>query len=345
MRVAIVGVSHWHLHLYLDPLLALPGVAVVGMSDSDAAVANASAAKAKCGAWTDYREMCASVRPDAVFALGYHTDMAQTAHFLIDSGIPFAMEKPCGVDAGEVAAVARHAREKGAFASVCFVMRLSPMRAIIAAAAPGERMHHLAFKFVGGLTSRYAKMKSDWVLDPNIAHGGALLNLGVHCLDLACLMLPEPPKVTAASLSNSLAGFGVEDHAIVLLKAGAATAYVETGYFNPPGRGVYDQHFTFRTDRHHFIAEDAQTFEVGDEAGNWTKHQVPTTNSACYPPFVRETLRRIERSEPPVADMDDMLRVMELVEAAYAMDPLPAYAGKGRIGRAKDTGDVSRRRR
>jgi predicted dehydrogenase len=324
MRVAITGASHWHLRLYLDNLLQMRDVAIVGISDPDADVAATAAAAAKCRSWIDYREMCAAAEPDFVFALGYHTEMAAVAHHLIDRRIPFAMEKPCGVDADEVGAVARHAREQNAFASVCFVMRCSPMLDVVKEFAQGERMHYLGFKFVGGLASRYHKMNSEWVLDPKVSHGGALLNLGVHCLDLACLMLPEPPHVAGASLSNALAGYGVEDHALVLLKAGAATAYVETGYLYPPGRGTYDQHFAFRTTRHYFLAENARTLEIGDEAGNWTAREVPTTNSACYPLFVRETLRRVERHEPPVADMDDMLRVMELVQAAYAMAPLDA---------------------
>jgi hypothetical protein len=33
MRVAIIGASHWHLPLYLEPLLEVPGAKVVGVSD------------------------------------------------------------------------------------------------------------------------------------------------------------------------------------------------------------------------------------------------------------------------------------------------------------------------
>ena len=33
--------------------------------------------------------------------LGLHRDMAEEARFLIDSRIPFAIEKPCAVNAAE----------------------------------------------------------------------------------------------------------------------------------------------------------------------------------------------------------------------------------------------------
>ena len=39
-------------------------------------------------------------RPDFVFALGKHCDMAGTAQFLLEEGISFAMEKPMGLNAG-----------------------------------------------------------------------------------------------------------------------------------------------------------------------------------------------------------------------------------------------------
>lgn len=322
MRVAIIGAGHWHLRIYLDNLLKIPGVAVVGISDPDATVASQAGTAARCAHWADYREMCGTVRPDFVIGLGYHADMAETAHFLIDSGIPFAMEKPCGATSDEVRHVAAHAREKNTFASVCFAMRASPMLTMVAECAAGERMHYLGFKFVGGLLSRYAAMNADWVLERKSSFGGALLNLGVHCLDLAAVLLEKRPEVVAASISNALGGRDVEDHAVVLLNAGQATAHIETGYLYPAGRSVFDMHFMFRTDNHYFVVENDHTLEIGDESGAWARHNIPTSNSTCYPLFIRETLRRAELGERPLADMDDAAAALALVEAAYRASPL-----------------------
>ena len=35
MRIVLIGVSHWHTPFYLDPLLTMPGMSVVGVSDPD----------------------------------------------------------------------------------------------------------------------------------------------------------------------------------------------------------------------------------------------------------------------------------------------------------------------
>src|ERR1700761_3968752 len=102
MRIVLIGVSHWPMTFFLEPALALLEMAIVGMSDPDRARAEAFSEPVGCKVWTDYREMCAELKPDFAFALARHCDMAELARYLIDLHIPFAMEKPCGVSAAEV---------------------------------------------------------------------------------------------------------------------------------------------------------------------------------------------------------------------------------------------------
>ena len=111
MRIVLIGVSHWHTPFYLDPLLTMPDVSVIGVSDPEPTRATEIAAKARCPAFADYREMCARLKPDFAFALGRHCDMADEARFLIAESIPFAMEKPCAITA---ARRARHRRPRRA---------------------------------------------------------------------------------------------------------------------------------------------------------------------------------------------------------------------------------------
>ena len=109
MRIVLIGVSHWHTPFYLDPVLAMSDMAVVGVSDPDRTRAEEVAAKARCPAFDDYREMCARLKPDFAFALGRHCDMAEEARFLIAEHIPFAMEKPCAITAADAHDIAARA--------------------------------------------------------------------------------------------------------------------------------------------------------------------------------------------------------------------------------------------
>jgi len=319
MRIVLIGVSHWHTPFYLDPTLELPDVTIVGVSDPDLARARPVAEKAGCPAYADYRDMCATLRPDFAFALGRHCDMAEEARFLIAQKIPFAMEKPCGITGAEVHDIATRAAQAGVFAAVPFVLRYCPLIDTIREIAAGESVQYITFKFVGGMVDRYRQQRVEWMLDRATAGGGPLLNLGVHHLDLCRVLLDNAPlQVTGAAISNHTAQLTIEDHAVVLLRGGGATCVVETGYLYPAPNSVFDMHYSVRTDRHYFAARDNSMLEIVDNARNRTTREMKLTNVFFYPEFVRDTLRRLRDGRPPIADLDDMAAAMDLVQAAYA---------------------------
>src|ERR1041384_1761583 len=107
MKLAFIGAAHWHLPPYLEPVLQRPGAPSAGGADPEAAVVDGLKAKLGCAGDTDFRELCRRVKPDFVIALGRHCDMADQARFLIAESIPFALEKPCGLNALEVADIAQ----------------------------------------------------------------------------------------------------------------------------------------------------------------------------------------------------------------------------------------------
>ena len=323
MRIALIGVSHWHTPFYLDPLLTMPGMSVVGVSDPDPPRAEAMAAKARCPAFGDYRDMCARVKPDFVFALGRHCDMADEARFLIAERIPFAMEKPCAITAADAHDIAARAAGAKLFAAVPFVIRYSPLVETIRTVAAGEAVQYVVFKFVGGMVDRYHEQRVEWMLHRATSGGGPLLNLGVHFLDLCRVLLPDATlRVVGAAMSNHFSGLDIEDHAMVLMRGGGATCSVETGYLYPAPNSVFDLHYSIRTEGHYFAARDNSTLEILDNARRREVRAMPLTNSFFYPTFVEDTLRRVERGEQPIADLADMAAAMELVEAAYAASPL-----------------------
>src|SRR5262249_31701204 len=119
IRVVAVGVGHWHAvydAAYLRQLVAMPDVELVGIQDADAAlVARRASQVTNPPTFTDYRSMLETTRPDFVVALGRHRQMAGIAHDLLDLGFPFLMEKPMGINASEVEAVAAKAASLKAF--------------------------------------------------------------------------------------------------------------------------------------------------------------------------------------------------------------------------------------
>src|SRR5215813_2169930 len=148
IRVAAIGVGHWHSlydSAYLRHLVNLPDMQLVALQDPSAEIAaQRAAALGGPAVFTDYRRMLTETRPDFVIALGRHSSMAETALYLLDHGYPFLMEKPMGLDAGEVARVAERAAAKNAFVAVPLGQRYQPFVARARALAADGRFGPLS---------------------------------------------------------------------------------------------------------------------------------------------------------------------------------------------------------
>ena len=325
MRIVLIGVSHWHTPFYAEPVLSMPDATIVGVSDPDAERAAPLAAKARCPVYTDYREMCATLKPDFAFALGRHYDMADEARFLIDSRIAFAIEKPCALNAAEAQDIARRAAAAQVFAAVPLVMRYCPLIDVIRDLAGTEAMQYLSFKFVGGMVDRYYQQKVEWVIDRSISGGGPLLNLGIHFVDLCRVLLrPAELTVTGAMMSNRAANLTIEDHAVMLMRGGGASCMIETGYLYPAPNSVFDMHYSIRTTQHYFAARDNATLEIVTNDRQRSTREMKLTNVFFYPQFVHDTLRRVREGRPPIANLEDNAAAVALIESAYSLSPLTA---------------------
>src|SRR5262245_54833097 len=169
MKLVFIGASHWHLPLYLEPALTVPGATIAGVADPDAKAVDALRGKLGCAGDTDFRELCRRVKPDFVIALGRHCDMAEQARFLIAENIPFALEKPCGLSEREVAGIAQAAEQAGAFAAVPLVFRNGDFFDLL---RDQSSIQYMTFRFIAGFPQRYRAAGNDWMLDPALSGGG-----------------------------------------------------------------------------------------------------------------------------------------------------------------------------
>jgi predicted dehydrogenase len=237
VRIAAIGVGHWHALFdaaYLKTLARMPDVRLVGVQDTDAALAaQRSAQTGGPPAYTDFREMLSVTKPDFVLALGRPSTMAGIAHFLIDEGYPFLMEKPMGLNAAEVRGIADKAVARRAFVAVPLFQRYHPFvsqaRRMLADGIFGP-VSHFYFRSNRPTSERYVAWGSPWMLEPAIAGGGCLRNLGLHGIDLFLFLTGEEAQVTGAQTSSRALGRKVEDYATVQLRtADGVLGTIEVG--------------------------------------------------------------------------------------------------------------------
>ena len=321
IRVAAIGVSHWHsLHdsAYLRHLVTLPECQLVGLHDRSAAVAGKrAAALGNPPVFTDYRELLARARPDFVIALGPHDRMAETAHHLLDHGYPFLMEKPMGIDAEQVRGIAEKAAARKAFVAVPLIQRYQPFaaraRQLLAEGRFGP-LSHLYFRLNRPTSARYPGWDAGWMLDPAASGGGCLRNLGNHGLDLFLHLTGEDADVTGAQISHRALGQAVEDYASVLVRsASGVLGTIEIGNTFPRDG----------TDGEWKIAgRDAILVQVGETIRLETAGGTETTSGELSEPLaltaLRDALDHWQRGAAAPIGPQDCARVVRLIDQAYA---------------------------
>jgi predicted dehydrogenase len=318
MKILLLEVSHWHFPLYIDALLNA-GVEIVAISDRDQMIREREAVRFGCPGHADWRKALETSRPDAVIAFGRHAEMPEIARALIDRRIPFALEKPAGLDADNVAALRAEAEAAGVLVAVPLVQRVGPLQALLDRLSnkEGARFTNTAWRFNAGPPSRYPKSGNGWMLDPTISGGGCLMNLGAHFVDLALGLLPTPPDAVFAHIDNSLHGALVEDTALLTMtSATGGRALVETGYNFPDGPDKREYSFSL-TSAAHYVQScpgGVAIFRPGAEAEEVTMN---LDSDPMYGMFVERFLADLAAGRAPSPGLGDLEPAMRIIDAGY----------------------------
>jgi predicted dehydrogenase len=320
IRIAAIEVSHWHAlndAAYLRHLIAMSDVELVAIQDSDASlVARRAAEVGSPPTFTNYRQMLSMTRPDFVVALGRHRQMARIAHDLLDEGYPFLMEKPMGINAPEVEAVAEKATRLNAFIAVPLAQRYAPFatraRELLAARRFGP-LSHIYIRINRPGPARYPAWDCAWMLDPCEAGGGCLRNLGPHGLDMFLHLTGEETQVTGAQLSRRAHERAVEDYASVMLRsASGILGTVEVGNGFP--RDGTDGEWTI-AGRDAILTMKDGVMKLATAEGD---EILPGTNAtAPYFTAVRDALDHWRRGAAPPISVHDCARALRLIDQAY----------------------------
>jgi predicted dehydrogenase len=326
IRVAAIGVSHWHALFdaaYLRHLMTMPDVDLVAVQDSDAGiVAKRAAEVGNPPTFTDYGKMLATSRPDFVIALGRHRQMAAIAHDLLDAGLPFLMEKPMGINAVEVDGVAAKAAQLNAFVAVPLAQRYMPFarraREMIDAGRLGP-LSHIYVRINRPGPERYPAWDCAWMLDPVEAGGGCLRNLGPHGLDMFLHLTGEEAQVTGAQLSRRAHGKAVEDYASVILRsASGILGTVEVGNGFP--RDGTDGEWKI-AGRDGILTMKDGVLKLATAQGDEIFHDTGTL--APYFTALRDALDHWRRGAAPPVSVHDCARAVRLIDHAYACTAIP----------------------
>ena len=196
--------------------------------------------------------------------------------------------------------------------------RLQPFvthaRRMLAEGAFGP-LSHFYFRSNRPTSARYVAWGAPWMLDPAVAGGGCLRNVGIHGLDAFLHITGEDAEVTGAQLSSRTHGHHVEDYATVLLRtASGVLGTIEVGN-TFPGKGGDTEWRLVGRDAQLTLREGSLRCTTATDAHELAG-QLPEPLAALA---LRDALARWQRGEPPATGIEDCYRAVRLVDQAYAI--------------------------
>lgn len=315
MRIALLGVSHWHLPLYL---CGLPEGSIVGISDEDLSIAAAIAKPYGYPIYQDYQQMILETKPDFVFAFAPHHRMKEVSMYLLNAGIPFSMEKPCGLNSGEVEELYNTCVRKNGFVSVPFVWRYSDTVNDLKNKYLKDPIVHMSYRFIAGPPSRYLAT-SRWMLSKATAGGGCMTNLGVHFIDMAMYLNDSTTAEVLASSYKYTSAYDIETYATSLLELpGGSSLLLESGYAFPMSRELKrENRWTIVTNNGYYVLAENK-LDMREYTAEPAIIPLNTDSDVYYGIYTKATLQDMISGNQPRASLKEMLDTSRVLDAINA---------------------------
>jgi predicted dehydrogenase len=217
------------------------------------------------------------------------------------------VEKPMATSVAECDEMIASSRASGARLMVAHCWRFHPdVRAMRARIETGELGEVVKTRGYGV----HARSGPDgWFLDPALAGGGALPDMGVHAIDTARFLLGDPqPDRVCATVGTRYGDYAVDDDGILLISWSQGTnSVVESGWWQPHTEG---------------LEAETEVYGTGGYARIFPREEPSEDYEHCTQPMytaqMREFLEAIGGDRQPRPSGEDGRVVLEVVEQAYA---------------------------
>jgi predicted dehydrogenase len=257
---------------------------------------------------TDWEALAGDPEVEAAVVSTPNSLHAPQSAALLRNGKHVMVEKPMATSVAGCDEMIAASRDGGAFLMVAHCWRfrdeVRAMRARIAAGELGEIVKTHGYGVHAGWGP------SGWFTDPELAGGGALVDMGVHAIDTARYLLgdPAPGRVCATIGTRYAEGrYTVDDDGVVMIAWDNGTnSVVESGWWHLHLGG---------------LEADTELYGTKGYARIWPPEAPSADYEHCTQPMysaqVAEFLDAIGEGRQPRPSGEDGRVVMQVVEDAY----------------------------
>ena len=241
----------------------------------------------------------------------------------IKRGIPFMADKPCCERAEQLPPVIGALKESGVKHCIALQRRYAlpvEMYKDYIREKASEGGVHIVLRYITGTPQRYEDMGFPWANKKEIAGGGALLNLGVHYIDLVSYLTGDEVVEAKGFINENVWKLGLDDYANIILRTKSGhTATVEVGYT----KSGYPQEDFIISGKNFYLtataAEDIRLYglkEGGDKKGELLeKHDFPDIQ--WFDKCLNSMIETLEGRGEPAATLEDVYHALRFVTQVY----------------------------
>ena len=195
------------------PGIEAAGGSIVAVADPSP-VAQASAESASILSFDDTATMLAAGGIDALYVATPNNAHLAPVRAAVAAGVPVLCEKPLAASLADAEAIA--AAVGGHLCGTAFDQRHHPAhRAMADAIGGGEIGRPVAVRIVYACWVGPDWSEDNWRADPAAAGGGAVIDLALHGLDLAQMLLGEPLERLHIDLQRRVHDYAVDDGGVL----------------------------------------------------------------------------------------------------------------------------------
>ena len=282
--------------------------------------------------YTSYEELLADPEIEAVYIASpvvCHKDQAIAA---AKAGKHILLEKPAALTIADGEEILKAAKDAGVLIASGFMMRYhgyhQKVKEMIAAGEIGQVVSARA-----QLTCWYPEIPGAWRQDKSKSGGGALMDMGVHCIDLIEYILGSKTVMTCGFNDTRTFSYNVDDSSNILIKLeNGVAAYVDS-HFNIPDEAAFCRMEFYGTKGSILCegtigqVEGGEVRAVISDAGGYNAAQDRSTSGSfkveaklgnMYQKEIESFGRSVADGTPLTVPLEDAIHVQKVALAAYA---------------------------
>lgn len=323
----IVGCGGISNYFHVPELKQLKEAAIVALADVKPHRAKLMARRFRVKSWhVDYHDLLKRKDVEAVIVATPHPTHAQIAVDAIEAGKHVIIQKPMATSIKDadfiVEAAKKHSDSKvmalpfvyfdtPAFDYVKDLLNKGELGKICMARA--RVAHGGPEEYQEDVTRMFREEKNCWFFDPESAHGGVLLDLGVYSVGQLTYLLGQVKKVSAITATLDKPAEVEDNVAVVLEMANGILAVAETSWTQTAtmeGTSLYGAKGTV-----HLNSFNTAIMAYKQANSSWI---VPSLSMEKEPQHThRHFVRCILEDSQPIGTVEEGRHVVEVMEAAY----------------------------